>query len=76
MSSLNFTPNYNYLLTGSSSNLISLWDVKNAYALAFTLSGHTDKITSLDINKDKTLLISGSYDNTIKLWSLENFDLI
>ena len=45
------------------------WSIE---ALVATLKGHTDKITSLDINRDGTHIVSASLDGTIKLWDSEN----
>jgi WD40 repeat protein len=35
------------------------------------LSGHTNKVKSLDFFPDGTSLVSGSYDKTVKLWDVQ-----
>ena len=62
-------------MTGSTDNSIKVWSTKTAKEY-FTLTGHTDRITSLAINEDFTVLVSGSSDCTIKMWSLEEKKII
>ncbi len=38
--------------------------------IIYTLSGHSDSVTTLAISPDGKILVSGSYDKTIKLWNL------
>lgn len=44
--------------------------------VSYTLKGHLNQVTSLDVNKDNTLIISGSDDETIIVWSLKNKNMI
>ncbi len=64
------------LVTGSNenSNNIKVWNA-STLALVDTLSGHTNNITSLDINPAGTLLASASTDDTIKIWSTTGWTL-
>ena len=36
-----------------------------------TIEGHTDMISSLDINKDDTKLVTGDRDAKVILWDIE-----
>lgn len=36
-----------------------------------TLTGHTDKVTSVAVSPDGTIIASGSYDETIRVWDIE-----
>jgi WD40 repeat protein len=45
-------------------------DFRTGWEIA-TLEGHTDDITSLDLDSKGRLALSGSKDGTIKLWDLE-----
>ena len=36
-----------------------------------TLTGHTDKVTSIALTSDNLFLVSGSKDKTLKLWDLK-----
>ncbi|EGG22654.1 putative protein serine/threonine kinase [Cavenderia fasciculata] len=41
-----------------------------------TLTGHSDRITSIVIDTDKRFVYSGSGDGTLKVWSLDSLQLI
>ncbi|KYC43418.1 hypothetical protein WA1_11310 [Scytonema hofmannii PCC 7110] len=41
-----------------------------AYNLSYTLTGHSDKITSVAMSPDGLTVVSGSADKTIKVWNL------
>jgi WD40 repeat protein/serine/threonine protein kinase len=45
-------------------------DFSSGWELA-TLEGHTDEVSSLDLDSNGRLALSGSEDGTIKLWDLE-----
>ncbi|MES1903968.1 MAG: U4/U6 small nuclear ribonucleoprotein Prp4, partial [Paramarteilia canceri] len=40
-----------------------------------TLSGHSDKLTALDITSDSSLIISTSFDQTFKKWTKDELNL-
>ncbi|KAL1963845.1 hypothetical protein VTN77DRAFT_7776 [Rasamsonia byssochlamydoides] len=41
------------------------------WALVKTLSGHSDKVLSVDISDDARWIASSSHDRTVKLWGIE-----
>ncbi|GAB1544572.1 hypothetical protein NUACC21_72480 [Scytonema sp. NUACC21] len=50
---------------------------KNEYAyLSYTLTGHSEKITSVAMTSDGLTVVSGSADKTIKVWNLTTGQLI
>ncbi len=57
------------LLTGSTDNVIRLWDVRRGL-VQFELHGHTGTISSLAATTDGQRLASGSFDTTVRLWDL------
>ena len=42
----------------------------------FSLSGHTDWVSSIAVTPDGNLVISASDDNTLKVWDLETRQVI
>ena len=41
-----------------------------------TLTGHTDRVNSVEISPDNTKIVSGSSDGIIRIWDLESANLI
>jgi WD40 repeat protein len=74
---LAFSPDGQFLVSGSVDKTIKLWNVKTGQLIR-TLSRHTDKIHALAISLDSQLLASAGSekDKTIKLWNLKTGRLI
>ncbi|KAG0063592.1 hypothetical protein BGZ89_009769 [Linnemannia elongata] len=74
-----FSPDSQYLATGSFGGLCKIWSVADS-KLSHTLRGHTDKIGGLKwhpkahISQDRGAvnLASGGGDGIVNLWSLES----
>ncbi|XP_040581144.1 uncharacterized protein U4-U6-60K [Lepeophtheirus salmonis] len=75
-----FSPNSQYLLTGSWSGLCKLWSVPDCKEIR-TLRGHSSNIGSIVFNPHATLeghsnkdpcMASCSQDGSVKLWNLES----
>ncbi|NJM19590.1 MAG: hypothetical protein HC907_13220 [Richelia sp. SM1_7_0] len=62
-------------IISASNDTIKLWDISTG-KLIRSLTGHSDRITSLDISKDGKTLISGSWDKNIQLWDISTGKLI
>lgn len=60
----------NYFVTGDSANCVRVWS-KDGGELIKTLSGHSDWVSFVAVNKD--FIVSGSVDS-IKIWSLPTTD--
>lgn len=65
--SQSFSPDGKILVTASCDGTISLWNVDTG-ELIHTLTGHIDKVTSVDFSSNDKTIVSGSWDGTIKLW--------
>ncbi|KAK9477492.1 WD40-repeat-containing domain protein [Lipomyces japonicus] len=52
---------------------IKVWDVRQRASVAYTLSGHSDSVTSLAVSPDAQFLVSQSMDNTVKTWDVRPF---
>ena len=59
------------LIAYTQKNSINILDL-GSLSTPFSLSDHSDDVTSLSYNCDSKLLISGSLDGTIKVWNVTN----
>lgn len=62
----------NELYTGSIDNDIKAWDMRKQEVL-FTMSGHTDTVTSLEVSPDAQALLSYSHDGSARTWDIRPF---
>lgn len=62
----------NELYSGSIDNDIKVWDIRKK-AVAYSLIGHGDTITSLRISPDSQTLLSNSHDSTVRTWDIRPF---
>lgn len=62
----------NELYTGGIDNDIKVWDIRRK-AVAYSLLGHTDTITSLQISPDNTTLLSNAHDSTVRTWDIQPY---
>lgn len=62
----------NEIYSGGIDNDIQVWDMRKK-AVAYTMSGHTDTITSLAVSPDSQTLLSNSQDSTVRTWDIRPF---
>jgi Prp8 binding protein len=62
----------NELYSGGIDNDIKVWDLRKK-AVAYSLLGHTDTITSLNVSPDSQTLLSNSMDSTVRTWDIRPF---
>lgn len=62
----------NELFTGGIDNDIKVWDLRKQ-AVTYSLLGHTDTITSLQISPDNQTLLSNAHDSTVRTWDVRPF---
>jgi hypothetical protein len=70
VSSISFSPNGKTIVSGSSSNTISLWNVDTSENVK-TLTGHKGDVLSVCFSPDGKTVVSGSYDKTVRLWNVD-----
>ena len=62
----------NEIYSGGIDNSIHVWDIRKK-AVAYSMVGHTDTITSLQISPDTQSLLSNSLDGTVRTWDIRPF---
>ena len=75
VSSVAFSPDGRFIVSGSWDNTIKLWDAADG-ALLKTFEGHGDDVSSVAFSPDGRFIVSGSQDNTLKLWDAANGALL
>ncbi len=69
VTSVVFSPDGKYALSGSGDFTAKLWDVSTGREIR-TFKGHESAVSSIAFSPDGKHMISGSWDNTLKLWEL------
>ena len=67
LKSLSFSPDGEYIVSGSADKTIRLWEVETGDCTK-TFKGHTGYVNSLSFSPDGKYIASGSSDKTIRLW--------
>ncbi|GAB4383475.1 MAG: NB-ARC domain-containing protein [Elainellaceae cyanobacterium] len=70
VSSVDFHPNGQHLVTGSYDQTIKLWDIYTGECIK-TLRGHKSAVANVAFTPDAKWLISGSFDKTIRVWDID-----
>ena len=69
ISTVIFSPDGKYLLSGNWGSAISLWDVSTAQKIK-TFSGHKGRINALAFSSDGGRIVSAARDNMVKIWDV------
>ena len=70
-----FSPNGEYLASGSYDKTIGVWRVSSGERIN-TLTGHSDKVLSVVFSPNGEYLASGSLDKTIGVWRVSSGERI
>ncbi|KAL9010368.1 MAG: hypothetical protein Q9173_004692 [Seirophora scorigena] len=62
----------NELYSGGIDNDIKVWDMRKQ-SVVYTMTGHTDTVTSLQPSPDTQALLSYSHDGTARTWDVRPF---
>jgi WD40 repeat protein len=73
---LRYTPDENYLLSGSRDARLKAWDVQNSYVKAAEVVAHLYAINHLDFSPDGKHFVTCSMDKSIKVWNAEELRLL
>ena len=75
ITSVAFSPDGTYALSGGWDNTLRLWEVATARVLRISY-GHTNPIWSVAFSPDGASVLSASFDKTLKLWDTATGQLI
>jgi WD40 repeat protein len=67
---IRFSPCGGFVAASSCENGVGLFDVRRQTVRELT--GHTNRVDSLDFSPDGRLLATGSWDNSIKIWRAQS----
>jgi len=67
VSSVSFSPDGKYIVSGASDKTVKLWDAKTGSCLQ-DLKGHSSSVWSVSFSPDGKYIVSGASDETVKLW--------
>ncbi|KLJ06695.1 hypothetical protein EMPG_17806 [Blastomyces silverae] len=62
----------NEIYSGGIDNDIHVWDIRKR-SIIYSLVGHTDTISSLNISPNSETLLSNSHDSTVRTWDIRPF---
>jgi len=74
VTSVCFSPDSRWLLSGSSDKTIRMWDCRTGQEIRSAFLGHTSDVTS--VCTDGQRIVSASRDKTIRIWSCDTHQLI
>jgi len=69
VTSVAYSPDGKYLLTGGEDQTLKLWDAATGKEI-LTYVGHRGAVTSIAFSPDGNLAVSGSSDGTLRLWDV------
>ena len=69
VSSVAFSPDGKYAISGSWNETLKLWDISTGRAIR-TFRGYKDFIHSVAFSSDGQYVLSGNDDQTMRLWSV------
>jgi WD40 repeat protein len=71
VSSVRFSGDGRYVLTGSGDATARLWDLSTGKTVR-TFRGHSDRVSAVDFSPDNRFIVTGSWDGTAKLWKVRS----
>jgi len=71
VSSVRFSTDGRYVLTGSGDATARLWDLSTGKAVR-TFRGHSDRVSAVDFSPYNRFIVTGSWDGTTKLWKVRS----
>ncbi|MEM6845620.1 MAG: WD40 repeat domain-containing protein [Bacteroidota bacterium] len=74
--SLQFTPDYRFLLSSSRDAHLKIWDTQKNYELHESIVAHMYAINHTIFRPDGRYFASCSMDKSVKIWDTERFELL
>lgn len=69
---VSFSTDGQHVFTGGIDNAVKAWDMRMG-ELAYTMEGHTDTVTGMELSPDGNHLLTNSMDNTLRMWDVRPF---
>ncbi len=63
------------IVSGSVDKTVKLWNTNTGECIK-TLTGHDDKVNSVNFSSDNKFIVSGSDDKRIKVWNIDTGECI
>jgi WD40 repeat protein len=73
---LKYSPDFQYLLSGSRDARLKIWDVEKGYVLENEIVAHTFAINHIDFSPDCNYFATCSMDKSVKIWDAKSFKLL
>jgi WD40 repeat protein len=73
---LSYSPNGQFLLSGSRDARLKVWNVKAGYALQQSIVAHLYAINDIAFSPDGRYFVTCSMDKSIKVWDAQLFKLL
>ncbi|MFN8344723.1 MAG: WD40 repeat domain-containing protein [Spirosomataceae bacterium] len=74
--SVQYSPDGNYLLSGSRDAHLKVWEVSNDYRLLKDIAAHLFAINHIVFSPDSSLFATCSMDKSVKVWDASSFRLL
>lgn len=72
MSSLTYSSDGNFIVTGAYDGKIKVWNVQNGFCVV-TFPEHTSGITAVDFSRNKKFFVSASLDGTVRAFDMVRY---
>ncbi|KIK56537.1 hypothetical protein GYMLUDRAFT_174248 [Collybiopsis luxurians FD-317 M1] len=76
VSSVAYSPNGQYVVSGSWDRTVRIWDSQTGLQVSEPLKGHSDAIDTVAYSPNGQYVVSGSRDKTVRIWDAQTGFLI
>ncbi|WP_080237246.1 WD40 repeat domain-containing protein [Spirosoma rigui] len=73
---INYSPDYQFLLTAGRDAHLKVWDVEQGYSLHRDIAAHMFAINHITFSPNGELIATASMDKAIKIWDAKTYQLL